>query len=171
MDEPTNDLDMETLDLLEEKLAEFKGTLLLVSHDRAFLNNVVTELLVFEGKGKVQSCVGGYDDYQKWKAHQTAHRSPVPTKGLSSSTAGSRPQKARKFLNRERWELEAIPAAIEKLEAEQQTLTEKLADPAFYQDHADEVAAVRELIESIENQLMEKMQRWEELEKLKTELD
>lgn len=170
MDEPTNDLDMETLDLLEEKLAEFKGTLLLVSHDRAFLNNVVTELLVFEGNGQVQSCVGGYDDYQKWKAHQQSLLKKPATRNTKDLAGNARPQKARKFLNRERWELEAIPGEIEKLETEQQALTEKLAEPTFYQEHADEVAGVREQIESIENQLMVKMQRWEELEKLKVEL-
>jgi ATP-binding cassette subfamily F protein uup len=171
MDEPTNDLDMETLDLLEEKLAEFKGTLLLVSHDRAFLNNVVTELLVFEGEGRVQSCVGGYDDYQKLKVHQALQSKQVAAKNSTNPPTGARPQKVRKFLNRERWELEAIPGKIEKLEKHQQSLTEKLADPAFYQGHANEIAEVREQVESIENQIMKKMQRWEELEKLKAELE
>lgn len=171
MDEPTNDLDVETLDLLEERLAEFKGTLLLVSHDRAFLNNVVTELLVFEENGKIQSCVGGYDDYQKFKEHQLSLEKKSASSTNKESSGNSRTSKPRKFLNRERWELEAIPSEIEKLEAEQQSLTEQLSDPLFYQNHADKVASVREQIELIENKLMEKMQRWEDLEKLKAELE
>src|SRR6185295_6281590 len=124
LDEPTNDLDAETLDLLEDLLVEFGGTVLLVSHDRAFLNEVCTSLLVFEGDGKFVDYTGGYDDWQKEKAARAAaeaaekaNRSPAREgrDGSASSEAGAR--KARKLTNKERAELEALPKKIETLEA------------------------------------------------------
>ncbi len=177
MDEPTNDLDLETLELLEDLLVEFRGTLLLVSHDRAFLDNVVTDLFVLEGDGNVQTYVGGYQDYQREKKAEAKQATAKPTSVQSASTAElpksakGKPQKARKFLNRERWELEALPGEIEKLEAEAAQLSERLADPQLYVDSPDEVPKLKTRLEEIETETLEKFTRWEALEALRLELE
>jgi ATP-binding cassette subfamily F protein uup len=175
MDEPTNDLDAETLDLLEDLLVEFQGTLLLVSHDRAFLDEVVTSTLVFEGDGRIGDYVGGYSDWQNEKKKQAAKKA---TEGPGRAPAGprvaawegaapsspSRAAASRKLTNRERLELEALPARIEALEREQATLVVKLADPAFYRTEAARFAEVKARLESIEREQVAALARWEELE-------
>lgn len=169
MDEPTNDLDLETLELLESLLVEFDGTLLLVSHDRAFLDNVVTELFVLEGDGRVQPYIGGYEDYQRERARQADAGTPKDAPKPKGS--GGKPEKARKFLNRERRELEEIPTRIEALEAESAALSTRLADPQTYTHAADEVPALKERLEQIETETAAKFARWEELEALRQELE
>ena len=160
LDEPTNDLDAETLELLEELLANYAGTLLLVSHDRSFLNNVVTSTLVFEGKGQVNPYPGGYDDWLNQRQQATGT-------GQQSETPKAEKQKSgRKLSNKERAELESLPKRIEELEAEQEELHQAMADPAFYQKTKEEIAAATTRAEEIPNLLEAAFERWEALESL-----
>ncbi len=162
MDEPTNDLDAETLDLLEELLLEYSGTVLLVSHDREFLNNVVTNTLVFEGDGQVNEYAGGYDDWlvqRKPPAIEPAPRveKPKPEK--------PRPKPAAKRLTyKEKLELEALPGQIEALDAWQRQLHEAMADPGFYRQDRQKIVATTAELETVDRQLAEAYTRWEELE-------
>jgi ATP-binding cassette subfamily F protein uup len=171
LDEPTNDLDAETLELLENLLVEFPGTLLLVSHDRAFLNNVVTSTLVFEpianqqgssGEYSIGEYAGGYDDWQrarKANAPEIALKKPAPSP--ARSTPGNNPKK-RKMSFKEQRDLEALPARIEALENEQSALTEKMSAPDFYKNNGDVAAASARLAE-LEKELSAAFARWEEL--------
>ncbi|WP_372807769.1 ATP-binding cassette domain-containing protein [Pontiella sp.] len=161
LDEPTNDLDIETLELLEELLAAYEGTLLLVSHDRAFLNNVVTDTMVFEGDGRIGEYAGGYDD---WLSQRSEAR---------EQESGNKPQKpaekkkaTRKLSNKEREELKHLPRRIEALEAELEALQTAMTDPAFYQKPKEEIAAATERAEAIPHELEKSFERWEELERL-----
>ena len=170
LDEPTNDLDAETLELLEDLLVEFGGTVLLVSHDRAFLNEVCTSLLVFEGDGKVTDYIGGYDDWQKEKAKRAAaialaeEQAKLAAKAAASGGAGGAgAAKARKLSNKERAELDALPQVIEKLEAEQTKLTATLGDPMFFKKPGGEVAKATARLEEVEAELAQRYKRWEAL--------
>jgi ATP-binding cassette subfamily F protein uup len=168
MDEPTNDLDAETLDLLEDLLVEYKGTLLIVSHDRDFLDNVVTSTLVFEGDGHIGDYVGGYADYVREKekmAAATAARAAVPAPPAKS--AGGKAKPARKLTAKERLELEALPAQIEAFESEQSVLGAKLADPVFYQRERSAAAQVKSRLDELDQQHAAAFARWEELEALR----
>jgi len=133
MDEPTNDLDAETLDLLEDLLVEYQGTLLVVSHDRDFLDNVVTSTLVFEGDGRIGEYVGGYTDWVREKEKRAAAEKAREAQAVRPVVASDSPRaaKARKLTNKEQKELAELPARIEALEKEQTELTAKLADPVF----------------------------------------
>ena len=165
MDEPTNDLDAETLDLLEDLLVEFKGTLLLVSHDREFLDNVVTSTLVFEGDGRIGDYVGGYTDWIRERANQT--RAAVAVNEPSAPrkpAAAAGPTPGRKATAKEIRELEELPAKIEALEREQGELAAKLADAAFYKGEPAAVAAAKLRLEAIERDQAKAFSRWEELE-------
>lgn len=169
LDEPTNDLDAETLELLEDLLVEFGGTVLLVSHDRAFLNEVCTSLLVFEGEGRVVDYIGGYDDWQKQKARKAAAIAAADelakraAKAAGGGGAGAPAAKARKLTNKERAELDVMPALIEKLENEQALLTTKLADPLFFKKPPLEVTQATARLHEIETQIATTYKRWEEL--------
>ncbi len=164
MDEPTNDLDLETLELLEELLLDYQGTLLLVSHDRTFLNNVVTSTFVFEGKGRVNEYIGGYDD---WQRQSEGSRNDVVER-IPPKTAPVRRQceRPRKLTFKEQRELEALPQRIESLEAEQQQLYQTMSDPLFFQKGKEEIAKINDRALSLESELAEAYQRWETLEKL-----
>jgi ATP-binding cassette subfamily F protein uup len=169
LDEPTNDLDAETLELLEDLLVEFGGTVLLVSHDRAFLNEVATSLLVFEGDGAVSEYIGGYDDWQRERAsrEQAAAKAAAVSRGASAvapAGSGGPERKARKLSNKERTELAALPARIEVLEAEQTTLNTRLADPAFFRTAGAEVSRATARLAEIEAELAKAYARWAELE-------
>lgn len=166
LDEPTNDLDAETLDLLENLLVEFSGTLLLVSHDRDFLDNVVTSTLVAEGRGKWTEYVGGYSDYVADRTRNAP--TPATRKPAKSTWIKKKPPQPRKLNSKEKAELEALPLKIEALETEQETLTTKLADPDFYANQAGEVPKVKARLEAIEAETLEVFARWEELEAIKT---
>jgi ABC transport system ATP-binding/permease protein len=168
LDEPTNDLDVETLELLEELLLAFQGTIVLVSHDRAFLNNVVTSTMVFEN-GEVKEYVGGYDDWQR-------QRQPAPASGgQPGPEKKERPRPAapgpRKLTFKEQRELEELPAAIEAWEAEQQKLVVTLASPDFYQQAGSEIADSRSRLAELELKLANAYSRWEELETLRENYD
>ncbi len=162
MDEPTNDLDVETLELLEELLLDYKGTLLLVSHDRAFINNVITSTLVFEGDGVINEYVGGYDDWLR----QTATQQPVTTsKKNRQPHVSNNPKPAKNKLSyKDQRELEALPKKIEVLENEQSELMAKLGDPDFYQQQGNVVTTTNERLAQIETELTTCYQRWEALE-------
>jgi ATP-binding cassette subfamily F protein uup len=178
LDEPTNDLDAETLDLLEDLLVEFQGTLLLVSHDREFLDEVVTSTLVFEGDGKIGDYAGGYTDWMKDKAKEAARAvtiaaarnvAGVADPGRSGakapgSTTPATPKPAKKLSGKEQKELETLPAKIEVLEKEQAELTAKLADPSFYKTQAAKFADVKARLEIVEREHATAFARWEELE-------
>jgi ATP-binding cassette subfamily F protein uup len=162
MDEPTNDLDMETLELLEELLVDYKGTLLLVSHDRSFLNNVVTSTFVFEGEGRVNEFIGGYDDWQRQsEVKKKIFLEKTPPKPESARKQCERP---RKLSFKEQRELEALPQRIEGLEAEQQQLYQTMSNPLFFQKGKDEIANIKARVSSLERELAEAYQRWETLE-------
>ena len=159
LDEPTNDLDLETLELLENLLVEYEGTVLLVSHDRTFLNQVVTGTLAFEGGGKVTEYVGGYDDY-------LAQRPPAPAdEKPAEAPKPPRPRRERpkKLTYGERLELEAMPGTIEALEAEQAELHRRMADPAFYREEGAVIARAKARLEALDTALEEAYARWEAL--------
>ena len=166
LDEPTNDLDLETLELLEEQLVEWPGTLLLVSHDRAFLDNVVTSTFVFEGDGRVQEYVGGYEDWlRQRKVGRREARSR--TRRGRQPPVRQRPQSAarrKKLSYKEQRELEALPARIEALEAEQRALGEKIAGPAFYKEAADAIRASLARVDELQRELTAAYARWDALD-------
>jgi ATP-binding cassette subfamily F protein uup len=163
LDEPTNDLDAETLDLLEDLLVEYAGTLLLVSHDREFLDEVVTSTLVFEGDGRIGDYVGGYADWlRQRKPPKPAERAPSPPRREPAPAA----PKARKRTNAERRERDELPGRIEALEREQAALTVQLADAGFYRKDPAGFAASKARLEEIERALPAAFARWEELEAL-----
>jgi ABC transport system ATP-binding/permease protein len=171
MDEPTNDLDAETLELLEERLGEYQGTVLVVSHDRSFLNNVVTSTIVFEeGKrGLVKEYVGGYDD---WVRQRGADNTLSGDAGMSSSnkTHDAPPTRAattekRKLTYKEQQELGSLPKLIEELETEIQSLHEEMADPEFYKRPADELKSKGDRLKACEEQMAVVLGRWEELDR------
>jgi ATP-binding cassette subfamily F protein uup len=164
LDEPTNDLDAETLDLLEELLLDYTGTLLLVSHDREFLNRVVTSTLVLDGKGTVEEFVGGYDDWLR----QTHNAPPVPTPAAKTLTVPPRPraERARKLTFKENQELAVLPERIATLEEEQAALHATLADPEFYRTAGAAVTDLNQRLAELEQALVTAYARWEELEGL-----
>ncbi|HLA74585.1 MAG TPA: ATP-binding cassette domain-containing protein, partial [Gammaproteobacteria bacterium] len=168
MDEPTNDLDIETLELLEELLDNYQGTLLLVSHDRAFLDNVVTSVLVFEGEGRVNEYVGGYEDWLRQRSAQPAKQAPAARIATAKIESKPEPKGAkRKLAFKEQRELEELPARIEGLEREQVRLAAVLAEGDFYQrDKQGFLASTRQL-EIINNELRDTYARWDQLESLK----
>jgi ATP-binding cassette subfamily F protein uup len=162
LDEPTNDLDLETLELLEDLLLEFQGTLLVVSHDRAFLDNVVTSTLVHEGAGEWREYAGGYEDWLRQKKSDVPPPAPKVAKP-NSEPAALRPRRAG---FKEKQELEALPGKIENLEAEKHRLFELLASPAFYAVRGDEVARTKQQFAAIEDEIHKAYARWLELDAL-----
>ncbi len=165
LDEPTNDLDAETLDLLEDRLLEYSGTILMVGHDREFLNNVVTSTIVFEGDGRLQEYVGGYDDWlqQRKPAAEPPQQGPGEQKARRQKT----PQEKRKLSYKEARELEALPGTIEGLEEEKTRLTALLNSPEFYASYdASKVRAAGDRLEALEEELNAAYHRWDELESM-----
>ena len=165
LDEPTNDLDVETLELLEGLLVEYQGTVLLVSHDRAFLNNVVTSTLAIEPDGQVGEYDGGYDDYLR---QRPADAPPAPKPGAELAQKVSAPPKERprKLNNKERRELEELPGRIDQLERAIRGLHETMADPALYRQEGGAIAELKAKLEATERELAAALERWEELEAL-----
>ncbi|MBP9107305.1 MAG: ATP-binding cassette domain-containing protein, partial [Gemmatimonadaceae bacterium] len=165
LDEPTNDLDIETLDLLEDLLIEFSGTLLVVSHDRDFLDHVVASTLVMEGKGRVGEYAGGYSDWVRQRPAPVT--TPTPRAGVPPTVAPSatnrRADKPRKLSFKEQKELEALPERIDALEQEKDALYARLSDPAFLRD-GPAVSATTARLDAIEQETAAAMARWEALE-------
>ena len=163
MDEPTNDLDAETLDLLEEMVAEYAGTLLLVSHDRAFLDNVVTSTLVFEGAGRVTEYVGGYTDWLRQR-RESAVAARTPSERAAPAAARPPAPKPRKLSYKDQRELDALPGLIQRLELEQAKLTAAIGDPDFYRHSPQEAGVAVHRLKSVEQELEAAFSRWETLE-------
>jgi ATP-binding cassette subfamily F protein uup len=161
MDEPTNDLDADTLELLEEMVANYAGTLLLVSHDRAFLDNVVTSTLVFEGDGQVNEYVGGYSDWLR----QRKSAAPVKARPPEAAAAPAPPKsKGRRLSYNEQRELAAMPEKIQRLEAEQLELQTAIADPALFQGNDPRGAAALQRLQALAAELESAYARWDALE-------
>ncbi|EFF83680.1 MULTISPECIES: ATP-binding cassette domain-containing protein [Acinetobacter] len=172
MDEPTNDLDMVTLELLEEMLSEYKGTLLLISHDRAFMDNVVTSTWVFDGKGNIDEYIGGYQDYLEQRPDQKVvdqksdvKKAQAKAEAAALAAAAPAPKKV-KLSYKDQRELEQLPAEIEKLEAEQTELSDKLADGSWFVSDANAATLASQRLAEIEELLLEKLERWDVLENL-----
>ena len=163
MDEPTNDLDVETLELLEELLMAFSGTLLLVSHDREFLDNVVTSTLVFEGEGVLREYVGGYSDWLRQRQPAASARRQQ-TAAKAAGQPVSRPGKSRKLSYKDQRELDTLPARIETLEGEQEELQTSISAATFYQQPAEQVKQTLERLEAVTEELDTCYARWEVLE-------
>jgi len=168
MDEPTNDLDLETLELLEEKLIEFSGTLLIVSHDRAFLDNVVTSVFVLEGEGKISEFVGGYSDWlaysEQLKAHAVIEKKATAVVKKAETILPTVNKRKRSY--KEQKELEQLPDEIAELENQQAALTKQISDPAFYQQSSEKTAAILAQLHTVDETLQKTYQRWDELELL-----
>ena len=165
LDEPTNDLDAETLELLEDRLLEYTGTILLVSHDRTFLNNVVTSTIVLEGEGRLQEYIGGYDDWLRQRAeiNQTSRIAPKDGK----TKPEKQPREKSKLSFKETQELEELPQKIEKMEKEKAELLELLNSPDFYKtNNPAQVMAINQKLETLESDLTVAYTRWNELEEL-----
>ncbi len=171
LDEPTNDLDVETLDLLEEKLGEYSGTVLLVSHDREFLDNVVTRCLVFEGRGRIGEYIGGYQDWLRQrfspgsgKSDNKASASSAPRQQAAASAKSTTKLPVTKLNYKEQRELATLPGLIEKLEAEQGQLSEQLSDGSIYQRDKARAVIIQERLAAIGAELTTAYARWESLE-------
>jgi len=162
MDEPTNDLDIETLELLEDKLVSYDGTLLIVSHDREFLDNVVSSVFVFEGNGRVNEYVGGYSDWLKDVKQQATVKK---SKTVKDSVKPKSTNKAKISYSQQK-ELTDLPAKIEKMEAEKVKITETIGSPEFYQQEQREVSRILEQLAQRDTDLETLYQRWDELEGL-----
>lgn len=170
LDEPTNDLDIETLELLEELLAQYAGTLFLVSHDRAFLDNVVTQVIAFEGDGKLIEYAGGYEDWVRVKKYQASVAADIPVAKPPQNAgvaSGEKTRVASKLSYKEARELEELPKRIETLEREQCGIATQLADGAIYRDDPQRAKQLQILGETIDVELLDAMSRWEELENRK----
>ena len=175
LDEPTNDLDMATLELLEESVASFNGTIILISHDRSFMDNVVTSTWVFDkdedGKGIVDEYVGGYQEYlvQKDRMQATkaakANSSANTDKSANKTNVASKISKTTKKLSfNDQRELDSLPKQIASLETEQAQLQEKLADGSWFIKDFDAATVASERLQTIEDEMMSKLERWETLE-------
>ncbi len=172
MDEPTNDLDVETLELLEELLVEYSGTLLLVSHDRSFLNNVVTSTIVLEGDGVVNEYPGGYDD---WLAQYKASAKNAKSEGQASKEtappkkqpAPAKETKPSLLSSKEQRELADLPGKIERSEAEQERICAAMAEPVFYQKDPQKISEIKLQLKSVQDELAVMYKRWEYLEELR----
>jgi ATP-binding cassette subfamily F protein uup len=163
LDEPTNDLDVETLELLESLLGDYAGTVLLVSHDREFLNNIVTQTLVFEGDGFVKEYAGGYDDWLTQRSPTAGGPSGVPKKAVPAQRSASM-TKTRSLSYKEQRELEQLPRLIEEWEAEQDTIHKAMSAPGYYQQDSAAIARTTQQLEELHQRLAAAYERWEALE-------
>jgi len=162
LDEPTNDLDLETLELIEELLLEFQGTLLVVSHDRAFLDNVVTSTIVCEGPGEWNEYAGGYEDWLRQRKPEQEEAPVAKRAAPAAKRSSARPRMGFK----EKRELAELPGRIEGLEAERSALYATMASPTFYASRGDEIAQVKQQLAALEAELQTTYARWLELESL-----
>jgi len=169
LDEPTNDLDIETLDLLEDLLINYTGTILLVSHDRTLINNIVTSTVVFEGGSIVKEYVGGYDD---WLRQRPEEIKPSRTSASKQSVPPAQAPRARLKLGfSQQKELDALPPKIECLEMEQQELFQAVGDPGLYKKDRADIVATNDRLEELKRLLAEAYSRWEELEQLRLDVE
>jgi ATP-binding cassette subfamily F protein uup len=169
MDEPTNDLDIETLELLEEVLLEFKGTLLLVSHDRAFMDNVITSTLVLDGTGRVAEYVGSYTETMQQIKNAALKATTPPSPSVKklvtpAPPAPAQPTSSKKLSYKDQQELDAIPDKMEILETEQMRLTEALSKSGLYQNNPEKARQLNNALHHTSTELDQLMERWAELE-------
>jgi ATP-binding cassette subfamily F protein uup len=167
LDEPTNDLDIDTLELLEELLEDYSGTVFLVSHDRMFLDNVVTQVIVAEGDGLWREYIGGYSDWERVRASTAQSPSKSAPKAESKQAAKEAAPiaaKAKKLSYKEQRELESLPGMIASLEVEQKAISEQLADPDLYRQRPEEVQRLNQRFAEIDELLMESLEKWEAIE-------
>ena len=169
LDEPTNDLDIDTLELLEELLEDYSGTVFLVSHDRTFLDNVVTQVIVAEGQGLWREYVGGYSDWERVKAHEPKPNAAAPKTAPAkapepAAPAPAAPGKKVKLSYKEQRELEELPKLIASLEDEQSAITAQLNAPDFYKTNPADARRINARYSEIEDQLLEALERWEQIE-------
>ena len=167
LDEPTNDLDVETLELLESLLIDYQGTILLVSHDRTFLNNVATSVLSVEPDGQVRESAGGYDDWLRRSVLEAEARAEAaPATEPARGAAQAPKDKPRKLGFKEKRELEELPKKIEALEIEQTRLHDEMGSPGFYQRDRSEISRATTRLEEIGRELASAFERWESLDAL-----
>jgi ATP-binding cassette subfamily F protein uup len=177
LDEPTNDLDVETLEMLETLLNEYTGTVLLVSHDREFVDNVANSSLVFEGNGQLREFIGGFTDVENWYKEQQDRRQQVEkeekakvkneTNSASNSpSAKSSPRKTKKLSYKDQRELESLPKELESLEEELEAMQEQVNDPDFFKQDNDTTAKALSALAEKEELLSQKYARWDELESM-----
>jgi ABC transport system ATP-binding/permease protein len=175
LDEPTNDLDIETVEILEDLLLEFSGTLLVVSHDRTFLNNLATSIFALDGIGKVGEYIGGYDDWQRQIAEEKVIEEETPQKRKLSAAKSEATEnegrrkpgyKEKRLLEAQKKELAETPGRIEALESEQAVLAELMAEPAFYQQDSAQIAQAVDRARELDEELTRLYQRWQELENI-----
>ena len=169
LDEPTNDLDIETLDLLEGLLIDYTGTILLVSHDRTFINNIVTSTVVFEDDSVVREYVGDYDDWLRQRPQESKPSRASASKQEASPAQATRARVKLRFS--EQKELDALPQTIERLETEQQELFQTMADPGLYKKDRADVVVMNDRLEELKRLLAEAYERWEELEQLRLDIE
>jgi ATP-binding cassette subfamily F protein uup len=166
LDEPTNDLDIETLELLEELLMQYDGTLFIVSHDRAFLDNVVTQVIAFEGDGKLMEYVGGYEDWVRVKKFEANQKKSEPSIAKPAAKAPEeKPKSPSKRSFKEQKELDELPKRVEALEQEQEDITAALGSGTLFRDNPSHAKQLHERTAKIEDELQVLMARWEALEK------
>ena len=172
LDEPTNDLDMQTIEVLESALVNFDGTILLVSHDREFLNDIVSGVFCFGEDGEISELVGGYDEWEKFRASQSASKRAAKAEKTANpeKSAAPAPKRRDKFTNKEREELATIPSKIEALEAERAELTAKLEDQNFVVANFDKLEAINARMQEIDAEDERLMTRWAELEERREEM-
>jgi len=166
LDEPTNDLDADTLELLEEMLMEYQGAVLLVSHDREFLNNIVTSTIVFEGDGRLVEYVGGYDDWLRQRSLSSPRGTEKAKKKEKPEKSRPQQERLRTLTFREKREIEALPALIESMEAELAGLYETLSDPDFYRQDGSRLLAVKARMSELDKEIPAAYERWELLESI-----
>ena len=165
LDEPTNDLDIETLDLLQEQLFDFPGTVLIISHDRNFIDNIATQTYVFEGNGKVQEYIGGYQDYLRQRANGSNEKPAQPNQSKVEPVKSTPQQSTKNKLSfNEQYELKNLPQEIEKLEADLEKINAQMMEAGFYQQEADVVQRITQEHKTISEILEQKYQRWDILE-------
>jgi ATP-binding cassette subfamily F protein uup len=166
LDEPTNDLDIDTLELLEELLEDYTGTVFLVSHDRTFLDNVVTQVIVAEGDGLWREYVGGYTDWERVKAQQTTAAAAKPA-AKATAPAAAAPKEAAKKVKlsyKEQRELEELPLLIASLEDEQSAITQQLNAPDFYKTNPADAKRINARFAELEDKLLDALEKWELIE-------
>jgi ATP-binding cassette subfamily F protein uup len=173
LDEPTNDLDIETLELLESQLVEFNGTVILISHDRRFLDNVVTSLLVFDEPGKLVEIEGGYSDYLRYRAQKVPdieEKAAVKSKSADTTTAPAVKSRlgSTKLSYKYQRELELLPQELEQLEEDISALEAQTQAVDFAQKSPDEMQQIFQRLADLQQQLEQKLDRWEELESMKS---
>jgi ATP-binding cassette subfamily F protein uup len=167
LDEPTNDLDIDTLELLEELLEEYTGTVFLVSHDRTFLDNVVTQVIVAEGNGLWREYIGGYTDWERVRPAAIPASSPKGSGKVevkAEAVAAVVPAAKKKLSYKDQREMDALPVLIAQLEAEQKTITEKLADASLYTKQPDEAKRLNQRFAEIDSLLLDALEKWEVIE-------